>query len=123
MVGWCLGRIGASLGWLSGVCVDLELVLHWVGGVSFVMKLLVQSMVHGVGERLSGGDDLCVAQFASRQMEPQYMGRDSAPSYKYGSGGGGGGGGGNKKAPVSDPLLGSLKLQRFHIVVHKFKLW
>ena len=44
---------------------------------------------------------LCVVQFASRHMEPQYMGRDSAPSYKYGSGGGGGG---NKKAPVSDPL-------------------
>lgn len=78
-------------------------------------------MVHGVGEGLSGGDDLCVTQFASRQMEPQYMGRDSAPSYKYGSGGGGGGA--NKKAPVSDPLLGLLKLQRFHIILRKLELW
>lgn len=77
----------------------------------------------GVGAGgLSGGDDLCVAQFASRQMEPHYMGRDSIPSYKYGSGGGGGGGG-NKKAPVSDPLLGSLKLQRCDIILRKLTLW
>ena len=57
-------------------------------------------------------------------MEPQYMGRDSAPSYKYGSGGGGGGGGGgNKKAPVSDPLSDLVHWKTAEISYYNMQAW